>query len=117
MITSWMPNPDRRVPSEAGDVGTEGASGARVGNLFGMVRTDQPGPSAREPFVRCAAISGGVDVSFPSQNGQSFGEPGAGGRAYSFGRAARPSATIAHRPVIASCRNSFTGRRLDRATL
>src|SRR5439155_1249461 len=40
-----------------------------AGNLFGTHRIDQPGPSGF-PLSRYARTSGGVMVSWPSQNGQ-----------------------------------------------
>src|SRR2546426_5882302 len=46
---------------------------SNVGNLFGTHRIDQPSPSGF-PRSRYARTSGGVIVSWPSQNGQlSFG--------------------------------------------
>ena len=72
---------------------------------FGTTRTTHPGPSAGEPVRRIANISGGVEASWVSQNGQKVVPRTNFLKWKSDGRTTSASATITQRPVKTSLRN------------
>src|SRR5579862_2612006 len=108
-MTSCAPTPPMPsyMPSQVTSVEPSMRS---AGYLFGTTRTCQPGVSGAVPGRRIAAISGGVVVSRPSQNGQLADGAASGSPplAKSLGRAARSFAMITQRRVMGSLRSSGT---------
>ncbi len=72
MMTSCAPTPFMRSCTPK-PLRSRFPSMRSAGNLFGTTRTSQPRWFGPLPLWRTAMISGGVLLSFPSQNGQKPG--------------------------------------------